>query len=228
MNDQPETSHDDSEFEQFRRHRATLDSILSCIDGAVNPRLTIQREIAAAPVPNPKQIAAAGHRASFTAPKILIEQIDALQKKFDQATALMQAHTPSVAHKDWNAREESNSAQIISSESIEHITGETREMFYDAYRKKMQSAAQLSKTYGPKATELVRPHLTRYVELVRAEADLMAQKEQSRYADFGLPWKPSHLLLHVYKCAQVVEDRLHGHIGSAPKDVADFVYFMGE
>src|ERR1700690_2879497 len=105
--DQDETTRKELEF-----HAALLDSIRNCIDEGVNPRLTILKEIEASPAPTSKQIAAAGRLAWFPAPKSLILQINELQKKYDDANALVQDQSPQAFFRDWISREEYDSARF--------------------------------------------------------------------------------------------------------------------
>jgi len=203
-------------------------SDMDAIDAKVNPRLTklVRHGIAELPNPSNQTIALVGGRACFVLPDELRQGIVELQKQFDDAMELALKYTPRKAGEDYRAHHDGMTTEVLTTGSVDKFQGVTLQDFETAYRQKMVAAIHLTKTFAPKARELLAPHVSRYVELVRAWADQQAENEQSRCESIGVAWEPSNWLLTLYKCADYVEE--HAGRGSVPKDCASVINFANE
>jgi hypothetical protein len=209
-------------------HERILDAILGSIDESFNPRLHIGKHVIdAMPTPTSEQIAAIGVEALFSVPKELIAQIRDLQKRFESASQMIEAHVPRKAREAHNEYVASLSAHVLSSESLENHTGRTFEHFETEFREKLKSAKALVNKFGDETFDLVTLHMHRYVQMVNDRADNLAQNERDKYDTFHYPWKPSDFVLRFYKAAQHMEHRLKmGHTkgsGKSPATISDCI-----
>ena len=149
------------------------------------------------------------------------QQIDELQKKYDEAMRVALSYTPHAAGDAYREYVAESEAKSLETSSVEHCGGKTLEDFKREYRHKFETAMKIAKSFAPKARELVQPHIFGFVSRLRERADTCANSERRRCDRFHLPWKVSEFLASAYRAAEIIEQ--HNGGGYDPKSCAQFL-----
>lgn len=200
------------------------------IDAEVNPRLMPVTKSAVAAITHisAETFSAIGIVSCFT-PSLMYQQpelcgqLAKLQDDYEAAMKAAMDHIPRRAGDAFHAYMAACEKTTMETGAIEHATGKTREEFEREFNHKFKAAIQASKTFVPRARELVQPHLKKYAEMVRSLADKKAGEEQRWCSLLKLPWKPSPWIATLYRAAEIVLE--HNGAGHDPKSVAQFLDF---
>ena len=151
---------------------------------------------------------------------VLAELIE-LQKGYDAAMATALTYTARAASDAFRQHKAECEDTTLKTNGVTHCDGKTLEMFELEFRHKFESSMRLTKTFSPKATELVSPYIYGFVKRIRDMADTIAEREQELCKQFHIPWEVSKLTALKYRVAEIIEQ--HGGRGHDPKSCASFL-----
>ena len=197
------------------------------IDAGVNPRLIIPKnDIASAGQFTPNQAVAVARWRCFSVPKADKDAVRELDNRFMAVLAQFEKYTDRAALEDFRKHSSERDEKILATEKISHHSGLTLEDFKRVSREKLMSAKRLLYNHGKQAFEISKPHLKRFADGIRAEADNCALSEICRAEKFGFPWKASDTVLRLYRAAEIIEHRIENYqaAGERPKLIADFLF----
>jgi hypothetical protein len=198
---------------------------IEAIDALVNLRLTkeVKAAVAALPYVSPSVIVAISKWSCFSAlvPDELPGQIAELQRKYDDALGVALSYLPRAAGDAYRAHLVESEKVALETSSVQHCVGKSLEDFEVEFKHKFEMAMKVAKSFSPRASELIGPHISRFVSFIRELADNQAENERSRYELIGLPWVVSNFVAALYRAAETVEQ--HGGRGHSPKTCAQFL-----
>jgi hypothetical protein len=208
---------------------AVKSALDSAADESVNPRLTkaMISAVKAVACVSDLTLGYIGVWAGITPnlPPELNEQIDELQVGYQSAMADAMAHIPRRAADAHRAYLSQCEQTAIEAGTTAQATGKSLQDFEAEFKHRFDVAIKASKTYAPKARELVRPYIRDYVARIRALADKEANEDRATYNFFCLPWTPAPWIAVLYRAAEIIEQDLNSNSGHDPKSAARFLTF---
>ena len=208
-----------------------LRTVGDLIDAGANPRLTIHKsDISNAAHADHKQFCAISRLIGFKASKSDLAALVELDNRFLAALKQLEKYTDRAALEDFRNHSAERDEKILATEEVSNHSGLTLEDFKRVSREKLIAAKRLMANHGKQAFEIAKPHLQRFADGIRAEADSRALWEISRAESYGFPWKASDTVLRLYRAAEIIEHRVENYqaAGERPKLIADFLFTDGE
>jgi hypothetical protein len=200
------------------------------IDDEINPRLmkAVRMAVSAHPPVGLETFHSIGLATGFSVTlhygnREVIDQLNELQAAYETVMSQAMSYVPRHAAEAYRAFLADAEKTAIETSGVSQATGRTLEDFTLEFKHKFDVAIAASKTFAPRARELVRPHIDEYIQQVRALADKMALSE-IRWHDFlKLKWIPSSAVVCLYKAADTIEQYHRTNAGHDPKSVAAFI-----